>query len=158
MKALKFFLLIASVGVLFTFSNCGGGGSTSEPITDQQLGKLVKTWKLTSVTLAGNAVTTPSYTGFQLAITGTKGQTSFNYTTSFPSTRPLSAWKSSGTWKFGTEPTTMITRDAGTADELAMTYVVSGTTLQINFNYTGGGYSTRTDQVEGAWVFNFTAQ
>ncbi len=158
MKALKFFLLISSVGVLFTFSNCGGGGSTPESIPDQQLGKLVKTWKLTSVTLVGNPVTTPSYTGFQLAISGTKGQTSFGYTTTFPSTRPLSAWKSSGTWKFGTEPTTMITRDAGTGDELAMTYAVSATTLQINFNYTGGGYTSRVDQVAGAWVFNFTAQ
>jgi hypothetical protein len=157
MKALKVFLLIASVGVLFTFSNCGGGGSTPESIPDQQLGKLVKTWKLTSVTLGGNPVTVPSYTGFQLVISGIKGQTSFGYTTTFPSTRPLSAWKSSGTWKFGTDAATMIIRDAGTADELAMNYVVSGTTLQIDFNYIGKGFS-RVDQVEGKWVFSFTAQ
>jgi hypothetical protein len=155
MKALKLFLLITSVGALFTFSSCGPSPSPQVPVADQQFDKLSKPWKLTSVTLDGNPVTTPSYTGFQLAISGTKGQTSFNYTTTFASTRPLSTWKSSGTWKFGTEPTTMIVRDPGTADELAMTYVVSATTLQITFTYSGPGYTTRTDVVNGGWVFNF---
>ena len=51
MKALKLLVLMVAVGALFTFSSCGGGGTTPEPITDQQLTKLSKTWKLTAVTL-----------------------------------------------------------------------------------------------------------
>jgi hypothetical protein len=159
MKALKFFLLIASVGALFTFSNCGGGGSTPEPVADQQLAKLSKTWKLASVTLDGAAVTVPSYTGFQLTITGTKGQTSFGYATTFPSTRPLSPWKSSGTWEFGVDPLKNIVRDKNiTTDKVDMDYTVTGTALTLLFNFQGAGYTTRTDVVKGNWVFNFTAQ
>lgn len=152
MKALKSLLLIASVGALVTFSSCGSDKKNTEPVPDVQLGKLSKTWKLTSVTLGGAPVTTPSYTGFQLAITGTKGATSFGYSaTGRPS---LSPWKSSGTWAFGTDPVTMLVRDPATADELAMNYAVTETTLQISFNYTGKGF-TRVDQVTGDWVFIF---
>jgi hypothetical protein len=156
MKALKSLLLIASIGVLFTFSNCGGGGSTPEPVTDQQLAKLTGTWKATSVTYQAGALTT--YSAFKLVLTGTKGTTSFNYTTSGNPTT-LSPWKSSGTWAFGTDPVTMIVRDSGT-DLLNMTYVVSATTLEIRFNYSGAGYPNqgRIDQVIGEWVFTFTKQ
>jgi hypothetical protein len=156
MKAVKFLFLVASVGVLFTFSNCGGDPKPSESDADKQLALLSKTWKLTSVTLDGSAVTTPSYTGFQLGITGTKGQTTFNYTTTFPGTRPLSPWKGSGTWEFGTSPLTMIVRDKNlTTDKLDMTYTVSATQLTISFNFQGAGYTSRADVVKGNWVFNF---
>ncbi len=154
MKALKYLLLIAFIGVLFTFSNCGGDKKTAEPITDVQLAKLSKTWKLTSVTLDGAPVTTPSYTAFQLSITGTKGATSFGYTTTG---RPsLSPWKTSGTWSFvKDQETAKITRDPdSTTDKLDMDYTVTETTLTISFNFQGQGY-TRVDQVKGNWTFNF---
>jgi hypothetical protein len=153
MKSLKLVLLLLSVGVLFSLTNCGGDSKPAESVADQQLTKLSKTWKLTSVTLDGTAVTTPSYAAFQLVVTGTKGATSFGYTTAG---RPsLSPWKASGTWSFvkGQEPTA-ITRDPDTADTLPITYVVSETTLELNFTFTGAGY-TRTDQVKGNWVFKF---
>ncbi|MFM9838964.1 MAG: hypothetical protein ACKVOQ_11910 [Cyclobacteriaceae bacterium] len=152
MKALKSLLLIVSIGVLFTLSNCGSPSPTPEPVADQQLAKLSKTWKITNVKLDGADKTT-SYPGFQLIVTGTKGATSFGYTTSG---RPLlSAWKSSGTWAFGTDPLTMLVRDPdSTTDKLDMTYTVSESTLTISFNYQGAGY-TRTDVVKGAWVFTF---
>lgn len=154
MKSFKLILLLLSVGVLFTLTNCGSDSKPAEPIADQQLTKLSKTWKLTSVTLDGTAVTTPSYSAFQLVVTGTKGATSFGYTTAG---RPsLSPWKASGTWSFvkGQE-TTLITRDPdNTADKLDMTYVVSESALEISFNFQGAGY-TRTDQVKGNWVFKF---
>ena len=154
MKSFKLILLLLSVGVLFTLTNCGGDSKAAEPISDQQLTKLSKTWKLTSVTLNTNAVTTPSYTAFQLVITGTKGASSFGYQTSG---RPsLSPWKASGTWAFvNGQEATQITRDPdNTSDKLDMTYVVSESALEISFNFTGPGY-TRTDQVAGNWVFKF---
>jgi uncharacterized protein YjaZ len=154
MKSFKLILLFLSVGILFTLTNCGSDSKPAEPIADQQLTKLSKTWKLTSVTLNTNTVT-QNYSAFQLVMTGSKGATSFGYTTSG---RPsLSAWKASGTWSFvKDQETTLITRDPdNTSDKLDMTYVVSESELQISFNFTGSGYQGRTDQVTGNWVFKF---
>ena len=152
MKALKSLLLMASVGVLFTLSNCGSPSPAPEPVADQQLAKLSKVWKVTNVKLGGADKTT-AYPGFQLTVTGTKGATSFGYTTSG---RPsLSPWKANGTWAFGVEPLTMLVRDPdNTADKLDMTYTVNEATLTISFTYQGAGY-TRVDVVKGAWVFTF---
>lgn len=152
MKPLKFILSILSIGILITLSNCGPTPAPAVPIPDQQLDKLVKPWKIKSATLDG-VDKTSTYTGFQLTITGTKGATSFGYsTTSRPSVSP---WKASGSWIFGTDPVTMMTRDAdNAADKLDMTYSVSDTQLQINFTYTGKGY-TRTEAVAGNWVYTF---
>ncbi len=158
MKALKSFLLIASVGVLFTFSNCGGGGSTPEPVADQQLAKLSKTWKLNTVTL-GTADKKASYPSFVLTISGTKGQTSFGYkTTGNPTVK--SVWKGNGSWSFGADPKTMLIRDPSiTTDKLEMSYVVSETTLQIIFTFpdTLPGYDNqgRAEVVTGIWTFTF---
>jgi predicted small lipoprotein YifL len=156
MKSFKLILLLLSVGMLFSLANCGEKSKPAEPIADQQLTKLSKTWKLTSVTLNSNAVTTPSYSAFQLVMTGTKGATSFGYTTTGRPTT-LSPWKASGTWTFvKDQETTLITRDPdNTSDKLDMTYVVSESALEISFNFTGQGYPGRTDQVTGNWVFKF---
>ena len=154
MKSFKLILLFLSVGILFTLTNCGSDSKPAEPIADQQLTKLSKTWKLTSVTLDGNAVTTPSYSAFQLVISGTKGATSFGYTTAG---RPsLSPWKASGTWAFvKDQEATLITRDPDSSnDKLEMTYAVDESTLQITFGFQGAGY-TRVEQVKGNWVFKF---
>lgn len=151
MKAFRLLLFFALVAALFTYSGCGGNDTPEEPITDVQLGKLAKTWKVASVSLDG-VDKTSDYTNFQLTLSGTKGQTSFGYTTA---SRPaLSPWKASGAWEFGTAVETQIIRDKGTADELAMTYAVSETSLQITFTYNGAGYTARTGVVKGQWVYN----
>ena len=67
----------------------------------------------------------------------------------------MSPWKSGGTWEFGTDPLNDIIRDKGNADELAMTYTVTETTLTISLTFNGTGYSARTGVVKGAWVFSF---
>lgn len=151
MKAFRLLLFFALVIALFTYSGCGGGDTPEEPITDVQLGKLTKTWKVASVSLDG-VDKTSDYTNFQLTLTGTKGTTSFGYTTAGRPT--LSPWKSGGSWEFGTAVQTQIIRDKGTADELAMTYAVTETTLQITFTYSGAGYTARTGVVKGQWVYN----
>lgn len=160
MKALKLLVLIAAVGTLFTFSSCGGGGTTPEPVTDQQLTKLIKTWKLTAVTLDGatmaSAYNTSGTNQFKLTISGTKGQTSFAYTTT--NNPPSgSVWKGSSTWGFGTDPLTMIKRDLALTTPLDVTYTVTTTTLEIRFTFSGAGYTNqgRAEQTNGAWVFTF---
>lgn len=152
MKALRILSLLALVAVLLTYSSCGGSKTDPEPVTDVQLAKLSKTWKIDAVTLDG-VDKKADYSTFQLVMSGTKGTTSFGYNTSG---RPsLSPWKSSGSWEFGTAPETQIIRDKGTADELAMTYAVTETTLSVTFLFNGTGYSARTGVVKGQWIFTF---
>jgi hypothetical protein len=163
MKYLKFLLLICSVGALVGLSNCGGSGTTPEPVTDQQLVKLTKTWKLTSVTLkdATNTTTDMSFAyntsgakQFILTITGTKGATSFAYTTT-GNPASGSVWKGSSDWVFGTDPLTLVKRDV--IAPVTMNYVVSGTNLELKFNFSGSGYPAqgRVESTTGEWVFTF---
>jgi len=152
MKAFKILTLVGLLGVLLTYSSCKKDDPAPEPITDVQLGKLAKTWKINTVTLDG-VDKKADYPSFTLTLTGTKGNTSFGYTTSG---RPsLSPWKASGSWEFGTSPETQMIRDKGTADELAMTYAVTETTLSITFTFNGAGYPARTGVVKGVWIYTF---
>lgn len=152
MKVLRLLSLISITAVLLTYAGCKGKGSDPEPIADVQFDKLKKTWKINTVSLDG-ADKTADYTSFQLTVSGTKGTPPFDYSTSG---RPsLSPWKSSGKWDFGTAVETQIIRDKGTADELAMTYAVTESTLTISFNFSGTGYAARTGVVSGDWVFTF---
>lgn len=154
MKAFKILSLIGLVTILLTYAGCKKDSNPVEPVTDVQLGKLTKTWKVNTVSLDGTDRTAEYTTpGFTLVMTGTKGNTSFGYSTSG---RPaLSPWKSSGSWEFGTDPVTQIIRDKGTSDELNMTYTVTETTLEIKFNFQKDGYAARTGVVKGQWIFNF---
>lgn len=140
--------------VLLTYMGCDGGGSTPEPIEDVQFTKLAKTWKVSTVTFDGVSRTT-DYTGFQLVLGGTKGTPPFSYTTT---ARPsLSPWPASGTWEFGSAVETQIIRyNTIDDDELAITYTVTESTLTLTFDFAGEGYTARTEEVQGPWVFTFT--
>lgn len=153
MKAFKVLSLLGLVVVLLTYSGCGGGSDPEPSVTEVQLGKLSKTWKINTVTLDG-VDRTADYSAFQLVLSGSAAATSFDYTTSG---RPaLSPWKASGKWEFGTTPETQIIRDKGTgADELNLTYAVTESTLSITFRFNGDGYTARTSVVKGDWIFTF---
>ncbi|HNT49190.1 MAG TPA: hypothetical protein PKK67_01285, partial [Cyclobacteriaceae bacterium] len=116
--------------------------------------KLAKTWKVSTVTFDGTD-RSADYTGFQLVLGGTKGSPPFTYTTSG---RPsLSPWKASGTWEFGSAVETQIIRDKGSVDdELAISYTVTESTLTLTFDFDGEGYTARTKEVQGPWIFTFT--
>ena len=168
MKALRVALSLVVLGSIIALSGCGPKGGNSEPITDKQLGLLSKTWKLKdptggSVTLANVDVTTDG-ANFTLAITGTKGQTTFSYVCTGRPTR--GPWPANGTWSFvtnsstpGIGPENAILRDPTLSDALNVTYSVdaAGKNLQLSFNYSGSGY-TRVSNVSGAWVFNLIPQ
>jgi len=150
-------VLTMVLAALFTYSGCGPDpvGPTVEEV---QLEALTGTWAVTggsssvttNVTLDNVSKKSPDYAAFELTLSGTPGATSFAYTTA--GRPPLSAWPSTGTWKFGESPESMITRDPTTTDELPVTYAVAGDQLQITFNFAKTGYS-RTNQVTGEWVF-----
>jgi hypothetical protein len=138
--------------VILTISSCGSDPAPEASIEEKQLAKLATTWKISDVKL-DDVSKKADYTNFQLTISGTPGANSFGYTSSGrPSSSP---WPASGTWKFGANPETQITRD----DDVVITYAVSedGAKLQLNFDFSGVPYpGSRVSNVKGKWVFNFT--
>lgn len=154
-------LLILCVVVLI--SSCKGKDDP-DPTEKIQLEKLVGTWNVSSAKLDGT--TRDDFSTVSIAISGTFNSSSpegpYQYVVS--GTRPNpSPWPASGSWIFGDGEAakSSIIRDAGTADETQMTYVLSsdGNTLTLNFNVSGAGWagSARTEQVEGDWEFVLTA-
>ena len=150
-------LSVAVLAILLGYTGCGGSNPPGPSAEEVQLGKLVSTWKVGSTgdVLLDNVSKKSDYAGFTLTLSGTAGATSFDYTTAG---RPaLSAWKSGGKWKFGTDPETDIIRDPGTNDEIPVTYTVTENQLEITFNYNGDGEpNAKTNQVTGQWVFRLS--
>lgn len=148
MKLFKLILSAALVGALLTYSGCGSDSAPAPSVKETQLKALSKTWKCTSATLQGAAQT--GYTSFQLSMSGTTDKIEYT-TTGRPAGTKSSPWNSAGSFTFGTDPATQLTRD----DALPVTYSVSSTTLQITFNYTGAGFDARVGNVVGTWVYTF---
>jgi hypothetical protein len=153
MKSHKFLPLAVLITALPMLFGCPGPKNPTPTGPDQQLVKLSKTWKCTAATL--DNVPQSGYSNFTLTISGTAGQTTFNYTCA--NRAALSPWNASGTFTFGTDFATQVTRD----DSLPITYSVTDTQspppqLQITFNYTGAGFTgPRISNVKGNWVFTF---
>jgi hypothetical protein len=151
MKAFRILTAVVSFGVILIINGCGGKSTPAESTQEKQLKLLTQTWKISTVTLDGTDQSTINpWTGFQLTISGDPTAATYNY--SCANRAKIGPWQASGTWKFGTDPVTQIIR---IEDNLIMTYTVTATTLQLNFNYSGNGY-TRVNNVTGNWVFNFT--
>lgn len=152
MKSFRFLLAVAMIGTLLTYSGCGKSSDPTPSVADQQLKKLSAIWKATTVTIDGGA-TNPSnaYANFVLTMSGTAGNTTFDYSSTG---RPaLSPWAASGKFTFGTDAGTTLVRD----DNLTVSYSVTDSQLIMTFNYGGNGFS-RVDNVKGNWSFTFTKQ
>lgn len=142
------------IGMTFLFSDCKKSSGPGQSPQDAQLVKLSKTWIISTATGSTDGVTldgTPQtgYTSFALTINGTAGQTTFGY--SIQGRPPLGPWPASGTFTYGSDYATQLTRDDG----LPITYSVTDTKLQMTFNYSGNGFS-RVNNVKGNWVFNLS--
>lgn len=151
MKIYKLLLSAALIGALLTYSGCSKDNPATPSVKDQQLKALSQTWKCTSATLQG-AAQTGYVPNFQLTISGTPGQDTFGYTTTGrPAGTKSSPWDAAGTFTFGTDPATQLTR----SDNLPVTYSVSATQLQMTFTYNGPGFNGRVSNVVGVWVYTF---
>lgn len=157
MRSAKFLPIVAIVFVLPMLFGCPSKNNPTPNGPDQQLTKLSKSWKCTSATLDNTpqtAANNADYSAFVLTLSGTAGQTTFNYSCA-GRPKPLSPWPASGTFTFGTDFATSVTR---TEDNIPVTYSVTDSQLQITFNYSGAGYAGRVDNVKGNWVFTFAPQ
>jgi hypothetical protein len=168
MKITQILSSIIVLAVILTISSCGPDPAPQASIEEQQLQKLIATWKITTDTQSdvlfgtttANVSKKTEYANFQLTISGTPGSSSFGYTTTGkPSgSGNTSPWPSSGTWSFGANPETQVVRDPDkAADKLDMTYAISsdGSTLELSFNFTGTGYPARVASIAGQWKFTF---
>lgn len=145
-------LPLIGILVLASLSGCHKTSDPAPTIAQAQLAKLSKTWKVTSVTLDGASQT--GYENFTVNFSGASSASVYDYATTG---RPiLSPWPASGTWTFvnGSEATEII-RDKGTADELPITYLVTESTLQLTFQFSGTGYAGRIHSASGKWVMTF---
>jgi hypothetical protein len=153
MKINKFLPLAVIILILPVLFGCPSKNEPTPSGTDQQLTKLSKTWVATSAKL--DNVDQTGYSAFTLKLSGTAGQTTFDYaTTGRP---PLSPWAAAGKFTFETDFATALKRDDG----LPVTYSVTETptpTLQLTFNYAGAGIAGRVSNVKGNWVFTFKPQ
>lgn len=155
MKSLQTVLSIAVLCTIIALSGCGGGGGAAEPVANQQFGKLEGSWKLKDITggsvfkAGADSTTTGWNNGFTIAFSGTKGQPPYTYTCTHRP--PLSVWKATDTWDFGTDPKSTIIRN----DDVQITYALdaAGNNLQLTFTFAGTGYS-RVSNVSGTWIFN----
>lgn len=159
--------LAGTYTVELTAKNAKGSDITTTEITinplateeQLQLNKLVGSWTLQSANDGTDR--TGDFTDLVLTLGGNyvEGGT-YNY--SFTGTRPdPSPWPASGTWRFGTNKLADMIRDSGTSSEIAMTYAVTDTTLEINFTVPDGsngweGGTSRIKSVTGDWKFVFT--
>src|SRR5690349_6846467 len=124
-------LLLAIVIIILVFSliDCKSGSDPAPDPADVQLAKLAATWNCTSAVKDG--VTQVGYANFKLMLSGTAGSETFDYSTTG---RPaLSPWPANGTWKFGSNVATDVTRDS----TLPIAYTVTDTKLELTFNYSG---------------------
>jgi hypothetical protein len=144
----RLLLAIAIILMVFSLIECKPGSDPEPDPKDAQLEKLVATWNCTGAVKDG--VAQVGYNNFKLMLSGTAGSDSFTYSNTG---RPaLSPWPANGTWQFGSSVATDLTRDSN----LPVTYSVTGTQLELTFNYSGTGFTGRTTEVNGQWVFNFS--
>ena len=147
--ARKILIGLMVFGILMTYTGCKKKKGDPEPITDQQIEKLSKPWKVDAVMLDG-VVRTTDFTNLTITFSGTKGTTSIAYTTLGTQPKP-SPWASSGNFTFDTTtPETKLKRDDG----VDVTYSVSETQLRMTFQYNGPGFG-RVKAVKGPWDFTF---
>jgi hypothetical protein len=148
MKIYKFILSAALIGALLTYSGCSKDSAPAPSVKETQLKALSKTWNCTSATLQG--APQPNYTTFKLTLSGTVDKIDYK-ADNRPTGSKSSPWNGTGSFTFGTDPATQLTRD----DNLPVTYSVSSTQLQMTFTYSGAGYDGRVSNVVGTWVYTF---
>ena len=143
-------LLVVAIG--FSFTGCKDDDDKKSE-TDQQIDKLNGTWKASSVKYQDTDVTS-DYSNFTITLTAAAGAKSIGYSTTGRPSGKLGPWAGSGTLQFGAKPSTELVRE----DDTDIVYAVSGTSLEMSFDYTGQGSMGRTESIGGDWEFQFTKQ
>jgi hypothetical protein len=144
--------LLALVSMTVFFAACDKGDDNKKSTTDQQIEKLVGVWEATAVTYEGDPQA--DYADFTITLTGDNGDEGMDYAITGRPSGKIGPWPGSGTLDFGSPVTSQFIRSG---DDLEVTYTLTGAnSLTLTFNYTGGGFTGRKDEIEGDWVFSLT--
>jgi hypothetical protein len=144
----RILLMLSLTGIIL--SGCSDEETPSAK--EKQLEKLSGTWAITSATL-GSTDYTDEYASFELTLSGSASTSVYAY--GVVGRPEVSPWLAGGTWSFGSDIKTMITRDPSTVDALNMTYTVNGEQLTVEFTFSGDGYNARVNSVSGNWTYVF---
>lgn len=141
------------------FTSCKKDDDGPEPKSEDPvlMEKISTTWLLESASLEG-----VSRTDFKNVVLTISDKGTYSLKGEFPERSP---WPASGTWKFDpNDENSTIIRDAGTGDEVVMSYRVSenGEELFLTFQisgdgWEGGSFGARMSGLIGEWNFTFTA-
>lgn len=156
---LRPYCLLMLVVMPVCFTSCKKDDDEPKPKSEDQvlLENISKTWLLESASLEG-----VSRTDFENVVLTISDKGTYSLKGEFPEKSP---WPESGAWKF--DPNDIddtIIRDAGTNDEVAMSYTISENgedlffTFQISGDgWEGGSFGARMSGLIGEWKFTFTA-
>jgi hypothetical protein len=153
-RTLSLLILVAIATIYVACKDKKGNDETEESI---QLKKLRGVWNIQGATDPSDR--SGDFDGLVLTIDGNyveNGTYSYSLTGERPSPSP---WPASGTWKFGNPKSSNLVRDPGGVSETAMTYTVSDTELEIQFDIPEGSVGWpggRISSVTGHWTFTFT--
>jgi hypothetical protein len=153
-RILSLLILVAIATIYVACKDKKGNDETVESI---QLKKLSDSWTVQSASDGSDRTT--DFAGVVLTIEGNYVENG-TYSYELSGTRPNpSPWPISGTWKFGNPKTSQLVRDPGGVSETPMTYTVTDTELEIQFDVPEGSVGWpggRISSVVGHWTFTFT--
>jgi hypothetical protein len=147
-KIIVLFILTA----MLLLSACSSDETMSAQ--EKQLKKLSATWVVTSASMDGTDYSA-EYADFELTLSGSTNSSVYAYGVLG---RPeISPWSSGGTWVFGTDVKSTLTRDSGADDATEIAYSVTDDQLTLSFSFAGEGYhSGRISSVSGNWTYTFS--
>ncbi len=152
MKRLSNLLAALVFASLVIFMSCGGGSDDPpvDPLQDELDNLTVSGgWSAPSTVTTDNGAPDGDWSSFGISFTG--GLTGGSYTVSNVPDGFGDVW-SSGTWTFGNDQGTVITK-VQNGVETDMTASISGTQLSLQFDVAEP--TARTNGIAGTWVFVF---
>ncbi|SMD33020.1 hypothetical protein SAMN04488029_1383 [Reichenbachiella faecimaris] len=146
---LNFFKYSLFLSLVVAMVSCGGdddGDEEDTTLADQAELLVQGTATVSSAKLDGNDGDI-DWAGFTITFSG--NQDGGSYTTNATGNQLL-VWPASGTWAFGNDTGTVVTRD----NDTDMAFSVGATSLELTFDVDTSG-SGRVLVVDGTWVFKF---
>ncbi len=159
MKNLNYFLSLAVLVIILASAGCGGSDGPGVPADDQVGTKFASAWNATSVVFETTQDRSTDYANFVLTIGYNAETNEGSYSISGGPTDGTKPFASSGTWTFdGTIADPSVTffnvlRNDGLVMKIEQ---LTDTNLQMSFSFDPADHeSSRTEAVEGTWVFGF---
>lgn len=153
MKHSRILSLLLLVGATLFFTGCDDGDDNKTSDKQKQIDQLVGTWNVQQVTYNTDITAEYQNPTFKLVISD-NGDDGLNFVAQDRPSGKLTPWPADGGFAFGSNVATELIRSP---DGITITYSVTDGALNMEFEYTGEGYTAaKTGTVDGPWSFRFT--